>query len=116
MCSKSDIFNYDHVTALDDGVDIPFSMDTKDFDFGAQYGRVYFVNLLTSGQEAEVYYSIDQGNNYTQLASVTAGISLHKTKVFLNISCQQIRFRVAGVGGGFKLASLGFSYSIDSEF
>jgi len=116
MCSKSSIFNYDHVIASDNGVDIPFSFDTKDFEFGNNYGRVSYVDVKTSGNGCDVYYSLDRGVNYTKLASTDASISLLATKVFLNVSCQSIRFRVSGVGGGFKLASIGFKYSIDSEF
>ncbi len=116
MCSKSDIFNYDHVIDTDDAVEIPFYVDTKDFESGNQYSRFTYLDLKTSGGGCNVYYSIDRGNTYTQLASVEASISFINTKIFLNISAQSIRFRVAGSGGGFKLASLGFKYAIDSEF
>jgi len=116
MCSKHDIFNYDHVIAQDNGVDIPFRVDTKDFESGNQFTRVGYLNLETSGNGCDIYYSVDKGNNFVYAGAVAASVSFIKTKVGIDVSSQSMRFRLIGVGGGFKVSSLGFTHEVDSEF
>ncbi len=116
MPSGQNILNFDHDEEQDNGVDIPFRVDTKDFESGFNFIRIHYIDLVTLGSGCTVSYSIDKGTSWTILGTVGEHTTFSKNKMFANFSSQVVRWRVSGSGAGFKLGSFGFKFSIDTEY
>jgi len=115
ICSKHDIYNFDHIIAQDEGVDIPFEIVTKDFTADSGFIRFNFLELQHSGNGATISYSTDYGSSYTTLDTLTASAGIRREKVYPNISAEAIRFKISGDGGGFRLQSATLDFTPDSE-
>ena len=115
ICSKHDVYNFNHIIAQDEGVDIPFEIVTKDFTADSGFIRFNFLELQHSGNGATVSYSIDYGSSYTTLDTLTASAGIRREKVYPNISAEAIRFKISGNGGGFRLQSATLDFTPDSE-
>lgn len=116
MGTTNQILNQDHVEGDDDSIAIPFNFETKDFITGARPARFEYVDIETDGGAAEVSYSTDRGVSYTVIGNTTIQTSPKISRIFFTTVTKQIRFKVAGAGGGIEIISMAFYLAEESEF
>ncbi len=116
MGSTYQVLNQDHFESSDDSASIPFSVDTKDFTTGAKPYRFEYVDVETDGGAATLSYSVDRGSTWVVICTTTAQTSPNISRLFYTVVTKQIRFRLSGSGGGFKLNKIAFNLIEESEF
>lgn len=81
------VYKYSDATNNEDGSAVDAFFDTKDFEFGnlASHDRVTGLDIYKSGDTLKVWYSIDKGQNFVLMGTLTAGS---------NFTLQQLKFRV----------------------
>jgi len=114
--SNNEVVQYDLNTATDDGVDIPWRIETKRYTTGDRFFRVDRVQALIKGTDVLLEYSLDGGNTWMEYGtfSNTAGFtvkSLHQQFV-----AQDVMWAFSADGGGFGIQWFGFRYREESQW
>ena len=101
------------------GEDIPYNVITKNFSSGAIDARFEHLQLSISGDIGHVMtieYSIDDGENYYSLGTITIdSYDLKRYKVWGNITFENIMFKFYGVGGAVHIGPLTIAFEQESE-
>lgn len=90
------VYKYSDATSNEDGVAVDAYFDTKDFEFGnlASQSRVTGIDVYKSGDTMKVWYSIDKGQSWVLMGTLTAGSNFDLQQLKYRVpSSAQIRFR-----------------------
>lgn len=109
LCGKSpnQVYEYDYITADDDGTAIDFEVQTKDFYVPNKQLRFDRFELFARGTGL-LEYSIDEGNSWIGIGTFTHGSTFTRARFFKQFIGRKIRFRITGTGTGFSIEWLGF--------
>jgi hypothetical protein len=101
------------------GSDVPYRTRSKNFASGSIDARLEHIQITLSGtlgHEVTVKYSIDDGENYSNLGTITIdSYDLKKYKLWGNITFENIMFEFSGAGGGIHIGPLAIAYEAESE-
>lgn len=96
-------FLYDYISPTDAGVDIPWSLTTKDFE--AQERKIRFDGVYAKGQGNDVLIEIsfDRGFSWRTLGTVSFGTNFSQQQVNAQFVADAFRLRFSGTDPGFQL-------------
>ena len=90
------VYKYSDATSNENGVAVNAFFDTKDFEFGnlASQARVTGIDVYKSGDTLKVFYSIDKGQTFVLMGTLTAGSNFDLQQLKFRVpSASQVRFR-----------------------
>jgi hypothetical protein len=106
------VMEYNYITPSDDGTDISWEMQTKDFHGVNQNLIVDWVEFEFIAQNAALSYSIDSGESWIEIKSISEEgwprIAPHRYSMFK--TAKKFRFRLKGTGGGCQIGKLAFRF------
>ncbi len=108
------VYEYNFTASNDDGTDITFTVDTKDFFVPNRELRFDRFETKIKGTSVQVLYSINEGLTWTPLKTFTPGASFTRVRTSKQFVFRTIRFRLTGVAGGFAVRWLSFRYKQES--
>lgn len=116
LCGAVDqVYEYDYVENTDNGTEITWVFETKDFSAGN--GRILLDSVRMKAKGSFLLeYSTDLGANWDVYENLTLGGSVVRKDSFLQVDADRIRFRFSGTAGGFALHWFGFRYRVASEY
>lgn len=103
------VFEYDFSTPQDNGTDISYRWVSKDFGFPDRESRSNYFDFKLKGSSISIEYSIDEGDTYVSLGTVSPGAVYTKVRIYRQVIFRVIRFRLSGDGGGFTLEWIGMA-------
>ncbi len=107
------VYEYDYITALDNGVAIAFEFVTKDFYVPNRELRFDRYDFMMKGSSVLIEASFDQGVSFETLGTVSPGNVFSRQRLFKQFIGRSIRFRFTG-SAGFGLDWLGFKFKRES--
>lgn len=118
LCGNSpkQVYEYDYSRSSDNGTDLPFRLETKDFRHPHYKMRLNMVETLVRGDSLDIEYSTDKGSSWSSLKTVTPGASLTRVRAWKQLIADHIRFRISGTGGGAAIGWFGFEFTLESEW
>ena len=103
------VYEYDYITAADDGTAIPFEFVTKDFYVPNRELRFDRYDFMMKGTSILIEASFDQGISFETLGTVSPGNVFSRQRLFKQFIGRSIRFRFTG-SSGFGLSWIGFKF------
>jgi len=115
LCSADNlqVYEYDYLYPTDNGTEISFELETKDFGNPRFISRIDLFDFRIKGSNVLIEYSIDEGLTWNTLTTITSSI-LERNVVYKQFASQYFRLRFSGTGE-FQLQSIGFVYRVESE-
>jgi len=108
-------YEYDYVNATDNGIDIPWSFETKELYNPAEKFRTNFLDLRGKGGTVLIEYSLDGGINWDTWMDIILGASYEEYRYHKQVISNRIRFRLSGTSPGFSLAWIGIQFMPESS-
>ena len=108
--AAGDIFEYDYFEQQDNGVDIGYAIQTKDFRFLDRQGLFTELFLVAKGTNILVEFSLDGGQSWGTWGTIAASNDFDLFRLHQKVTTRRIRFRISGSGGGFGIETLAFRY------
>ena len=109
------VYEVDYITATDDGVGIPWTLQTKDFYVPNWNLRFDRFDLKLSGENVTVEVSVDEGASYVSLGTINPGAVTQKITLFKQFVADRIRIRLSG-SSAIALDWIGFTYKRESKY
>jgi hypothetical protein len=113
--TASRIMEYNYITPNDDGADIAWEVQTKDFSGVHQYLMIDWIEFEFSAASGTVSYSIDSGANWIDIDTLTGGGDLMPRRYHINVTDKKFRFRIKGTGGSCQIGKLAFRFKESYE-
>ena len=113
LCSSfptNQVYEYDFTQVKDDGVDISYVVETKDFYQPNRFLRFDRFEFDLIGSGIEILCSLDRGESWTTFGTFNPGAIMKRVRHYQQKTGSSIRFKFQGTGSMFKLGSLGFRY------
>lgn len=107
------VYEYDYITAADDGVAIAFEFITKDFYVPNRELRFDRYDFMMKGSSVLIEASFNQGASFETLGTVSPGNVFSRQRLFKQFIGRSVRFRFTG-SGGFGLDWLAFKFKRES--
>ena len=107
------VYEYDYITAADDGTAIAFEFVTKDFYVPNRELRFDRYDFMMKGTSVLIEASFNQGSSWETLGTVSPGNVFSRQRLFKQFIGRSIRFRFTG-SAGFGLDWLGFKFKRES--
>lgn len=107
------VYDYDYITALDNGSAIAYTVETKDFYISNFLLRFDRYDFRISGSNVLIEASYDQGSSYETLGTVSPGTAFQKLSLYRQQVASSIRFRFTGTET-FGLEWVGIRYKAES--
>lgn len=104
------VFEYDYFQQTDDGTEISYVIQTKDFRFLDRQGLFTEILMLAKGSNISVEFSIDGGVTWGSWGTVVNSADFNLSRLHRKVTARQIRFRISGSGGGFGIETFAFRY------
>ena len=108
------VMEYDYVEPFDNGVAIPYTVESKDFIAPDTLDRFDMLEMEVQGK-CSVQASIDEGRTWIPLGDID-NLVLEKVQLFQQFSFNKLRFRWLGQSDNFRLTWFGFSYRQESLY
>lgn len=112
---NNQVYSYDYLAPDDDGSDIDYQIQTKDFIVPGYEIRLDSLRMKYIGTGVNVSYSTDQGDTWTLLEALPNTNSFQVGSIHKQLVAERIRFKFHGSGGGFGLSWLNFKYRVENE-
>jgi len=109
------VYAYDYSTALDNGVAIAYTAESKDFTMGDAKFRFDMIEMFIKGTNILFQYSIDSGYSWTTLTTITQNPQ-DRVRLYAQFITNRVRFRWSGSSPDFALEWFGFSYKVESLY
>jgi hypothetical protein len=111
LCSPdaNQVFEYDYVTTTDDGSNIAYVVETKDFYVPNRELRFNRYDFMMKGTSITIEYSLDEGASYETLATVSPGNMYTRVRKYKQFLARYIRFRFSG-SGNFGIEWMGIQW------
>ncbi len=115
LCSQGQlrVYEYDYITAADDGTAIAYEFITKDFYVPNRELRFDRYEFLMKGTTVLIEASYNEGASFETLGTVSPGNVFSRQRLFKQIIGRSVRFRFTG-SNGFGLDWIGFSFKRES--
>ena len=107
------VYEYDYITADDNGVAISYEFITKDFYIPNWELRFDRYDFKLKGTNILIEASYDQGDSWTTLGTVSPGNKYQRIRINRQQVGRSIRFRLSG-SAGFGLEWIGVRYKAES--
>jgi len=107
------VYEYDYITALDDGTAISFEFVTKDFYVPNRELRFDRYEFFMKGATVLIEASFNQGDSFETLGTVSPGNVFSRQRLYKQIVGRSVRFRFTG-SNGFGLDWLAFKFKRES--
>lgn len=118
LCSptgSNQVYQYDYLTADDNGTAIDWFFETKMFYQPHYKIRTDFVEFKAKGGSITIYYRGDEDEPWQVWGTQTLTGARAKYRVHKQVVEERIQFRFEGIGGGFSLDWFSFAYQRESE-
>lgn len=115
--STNQVYSYDYVEPLDNGLPINYSFETKDFTNPQFFLRTDEIRFRAKGSNILVEYSFDKGQSWKTLGTANkgSGASYEETQLNFQALTKRVRFRLSGTSGGMAFEWFTLKYSVESE-
>lgn len=104
---------YDYVQTQDNGSDISYVLETKDYYHPVRDLRFDRFDFMILGSNVLIEYSNDKGVTWTTLGTKSPGAIHAKAAIWKQFVAPRIRFRLSGTST-FGLEWLGFRFKLES--
>lgn len=117
MCAPdtNKVYVYDYKSRNDAGTTIAWAVQTKDIGEGNSLSRWDQVRISGQGTIDSVQFSVDQGQTWNPLGSLTLSLGTPGYLTFQTVSAY-IRFQLTGTDSNFQLNWLEAWYQEESEY
>lgn len=107
------VYEYDYVQTQDNGTDISYVLETKDYYHPIQDLRFDRFDFMMLGSSITIEYSTDKGVTWTALGIKSPGSTHARVSMWKQFVAPRIRFRLSGTST-FGLEWLGFRFKLES--
>lgn len=105
------VYEYDYFVSTDNGVDISFQLETRDFFLVDKKARFDRVDLKIKGTDVLVEYSVDEGASWIEWGTVASSASFSGVvQLWKQVVSDVIRFKITSSGGGFGIETFAFRF------
>jgi len=109
------VLEYDYSALTDNGTDISWSIETRDYYNPRFRQRVDSMDISCAGTSILVEYSTNKGASWATYGTVTPTAAIEVYMISKQISAKRLRWRFSGTGPGHILDWYGFSFSQESD-
>ena len=115
LLSKDDlrVYEYDYVTGQDNGTDISYELETKDFYIANWELRFDRYEFRLKGNNILIEVSYNEGTSWETLGTKSPGANFTRVRLHKQKIARSIRFRFTG-SGVFGLEWIGVRYKAES--
>lgn len=113
--SDGQVEEYDYITPADDGVDVPFVVETADFSHPNGILRHDYLEIRGSSGSVTISYSTDQGITYNVLEVVNIGTTPDKIRLEKQFTGRSIRYKFEG-SEAFLLSWFNIRLTLETEY
>ncbi len=115
LCSDDgQVYEYDFLTADDNGVAQSWTIETPDFSHHNGSIRTDYLELKCAGGSATIEISIDEGNSWVTIETVSPGATPIKVRIYKQVSSRTVRYRIAG-SSTFRLSWMNLRVTLETE-
>ena len=107
------VYEYDYITAADDGTAIDYTFITKDFYVPNRELRFDRYDFMMKGTSVLIEASFNQGSSWETLGTVSPGNTFSRQRIWKQFIGRSVRFRFSG-SAGFGLEWIGFKFKRES--
>jgi hypothetical protein len=109
------VYEVDYIVTDDDGITIPYEIQTKDFYVPSKILRFDRHDFILSGTGVLIEYSIDGGNTFDTLGIVSPGPQHMLVSLYKQFTGRSVRYKLTG-NQDIQLEALGFTYKEESNY
>ncbi len=115
ICSEDQlrVYEYDYITAADDGTAIDYTFITKDFYVPNRELRFDRFDFFMRGATVLIEASFDQGASFETLGTVSPGNVFSRQRLYKQTLGRSVRFKLTG-SADFGLNWIGFKFKRES--
>lgn len=109
------VYTYDYSADSDDGTNISWFIETKDYYMPNTKIRIDYFDLKAAGGDVLIEYSVDEGNNWVEYGTLSYDASSVRKRLHKQLVTNLLRWRLSGSAFGYMLEHFGFSYVPESD-
>ncbi len=115
LCSDDgQVYEYDFLTADDNTVAQSWTIETPDFSHHNGSIRTDYLELKCAGGSATIEISIDEGNSWVTIETVSPGATPIKVRIYKQVSSRTVRYRITG-SSTFRLSWMNLRVTLETE-